>query len=450
MGCSSLDCMLILSSIYDLEQGEMSYFVSNGFRPLHVSPNAASIGHSIVYGGDNNTYEEMLFFGGKLKTDYGAGYILTGRNNAWSLNSEIYPNEEIAGSSRKKFAESLSVRSDFKSMVLACNDCTYSTYTGINYIYELVPKFNTWSLSAWLSSPDFDLAYNTEYPTKVAMYDDIIISNAPGTDVKHMPLIGIFMKDIKTHQWSQQQILKTYTSEFDVIDSIAIYEDTIVVGHPLPTGTSLDVALVDSDYVAIFESTPAIPGPKGRPKQWSLSQMLRPPNADRAQSTYGYTVDIEGDNILVTTHAYHTYFYTRDKNQWSQQTKIYAGLDTGFGALKETEAVIGSSQSNFAFHSQNKYWSCLRVTMLDQFGNGWGSARLQVTTPHGDVDVFAPTCQTPHDYTFRYCPSSLTRASEGLYQVKIQNQEVTPFKWEIIYKVFVEYNDEWIGKLCTV
>ena len=51
-------------------------------------------------------------------------------------------------------------------------------------------------------------------------------------------------------------------------------------------------------------------------------------------------------------------------------------------------------------------WQCMVVTLMDQFGDGWGGAKLQITDSDGRKQTFAPYCDspgtsTPFVYDFR-------------------------------------------------
>jgi hypothetical protein len=64
--------------------------------------------------------------------------------------------------------------------------------------------------------------------------------------------------------------------------------------------------------------------------------------------------------------------------------------------------------------STDNTWHCMVVTLMDQFGDGWDGAELQITDSDGRKQTFAPYCDStgnpgtlPGLYTFRYVQLNL-------------------------------------------
>ena len=105
-------------------------------------------------------------------------------------------------------------------------------------------------------------------------------------------------------------------------------------------------------------------------------------------------------------------------NTWSHIGNTVAGfeLNTDDRAIEAVNTqVVGtdvftleSSAASYTFdvQSTDNTWQCMVVTLMDQFGDGWGGAELQITDSDGRKQTFAPYCDSPGNtapfvYTFR-------------------------------------------------
>jgi hypothetical protein len=86
-------------------------------------------------------------------------------------------------------------------------------------------------------------------------------------------------------------------------------------------------------------------------------------------------------------------------------------------------------------------WDCLVVSMEDQFGDGWDTAKLRVEAPDGSDDLYYPSCDSTNGLKFRYCP--LSEKDAGLYKFSIVGAEKAKYYWEIQWRVFEEKTGQW-------
>jgi hypothetical protein len=89
-------------------------------------------------------------------------------------------------------------------------------------------------------------------------------------------------------------------------------------------------------------------------------------------------------------------------------------------------------------------WECIIISLEDQFGDGWDSARLQVSSPGSAApEYFSPNCNAPNPFEFRYCPRDAAPGSQGLYKLSIVDGPKSKFFWEIQWRVYEESTGEW-------
>ena len=86
-----------------------------------------------------------------------------------------------------------------------------------------------------------------------------------------------------------------------------------------------------------------------------------------------------------------------------------SGIDTASTQVSGTDIITMESSSgsyDVDVLSTDNTWQCMVVTLMDQFGDGWGGAELQITDSDGRKQTFAPYCDSPgtaepYVYTFR-------------------------------------------------
>jgi len=150
--------------------------------------------------------------------------------------------------------------------------------------------------------------------------------------------------------------------------------------------------------------------------------------------------------MFVGTANSEIYVLERSNGMWSQQ-QVLTALDAENVLLDQGLLVAYSdTTTNFTSYSADEEWNCLRVEVMDQFGDGWDGAMLHIEAPDGSVQRFAPYCgETPSPLTFRYCPPSLEDSVGGIYKLYIQDAPKAKFNWEILWRVYREFGStgEW-------
>lgn len=92
---------------------------------------------------------------------------------------------------------------------------------------------------------------------------------------------------------------------------------------------------------------------------------------------------------------------------------------------------------------ENYDWNCLIVSLEDQFGDGWDTARLQITTPTGETTYVSPHCSASNPFEFRYCPKYGSSEYEGMYRFSVVDGPKSKFFWEIQWRVYEEKTGQW-------
>ena len=160
-------------------------------------------------------------------------------------------------------------------------------------------------------------------------------------------------------------------------------------------------------------------GTSGRSKYtFSMETTLVPSVA--TDTFYGNGVAIYGPTIFgsAINSAGNIYVTSLVDGGWSQQQVLTDPFGSNFypavrSAYGSTVAMSDGQGPEAFFYSAQRSWSCLILSMGDQFGDGWGSAKLTVVAPDGSSDQYAPSCRTNNPYQLRYCPN--LESDHGLY-----------------------------------
>lgn len=103
-----------------------------------------------------------------------------------------------------------------------------------------------------------------------------------------------------------------------------------------------------------------------------------------------------------------------------------------------------SNATSYTVDVQNtdNTWHCMVVTLMDQFGDGWGGAELQITDSDGRKQTFAPYCDSVNnfEFSFRWCPDDWQDGSE--VKMEILHSPSTKFRWELEWSVLFEWNNQ--------
>lgn len=221
-------------------------------------------------------------------------------------------------------------------------------------------------------------------------------------------------------RWSMQTYLRSPSNNFPSTDpryadcqnfgyKVDVYKDVLTVNEvntlsfdiytdPSPTPTSAPVG--HDPFV------PGIPFPAPLPAEYHCMSNLYWPL---------YNADVNTDQPLVKKGYVYAYEQT-SANTWSH---LGSGAAPGYemntdpvGVESSTTLVSGtdmftmeSSATGYVVDIQttDNTWKCMVVTLMDQFGDGWGGAELQITDSDGRKQTFAPYCDSPATaYPFVY------------------------------------------------
>lgn len=306
--------------------------------------------------------------------------------------------------------------------------------------------------------------------------------NAPSTD------LFVYVKQEASGLWSEQQVLTDGVMEIEkysrYFSSLALHDDTIAMGYSLnvlkntytkgsPSGQG-GLVLVwypskpNYELTETFRYKAAVSKKRSgnsaslNQHHWSLQQFLRNEVTSSNYKTYfGKYISISGDRMVVgargstsataTTQPIVTLFSRpRQGGLWSQQQIL---IDTAESKADVTGAVIYNNL--FTTHGITPFvqyqsemahgkWKCLVVSMFDEFGDGWDTAKLRVSYSDGTYDYYYPDCNSPNPLEFEYCPSMSHQG--GTYTFEVVHHREAQFNWEIEWKVqmnLLSHKDIW-------
>lgn len=386
-------------------------------------PSTSSV-DKIVFTGDHDTGDLVFIQNNKE----GKIYQATGVGPHWSLQALLSsPEPYYPAFDGFDFPSDMAV--DFKSngntIAVGCKNCNQTgAGAGEIFVYNAVNKANNkFSLAQTIQIDYSTSLLNTQLQLGevVGIYDDVLVGNFLGTG--NIYATKVFARD-RNGVWSEQQTLRTPSNA----EKLAIYDGTIVVGVPSENS--------DDGAVHIFTSNN--PGPKDGPRRWSQQQTLRPPTAD-LDGIFGSDISLNEEALIVTEFGQSTaYFYQKSGGRWSATQVVQHATWNLFKSTQNgATAVLGAFATGLPVplvYSQDADWKCLLVTLEDTFGDTWDVAELEIKTPNGEIDTFAPYCEaSPNTRVFRYCPSNV--ANGGLYKFSVANAESAKFRWEIQWTV---------------
>lgn len=399
--------------------------------------------------------------GNKMWTRSGAnGAVYLFKENTldrWSLQATFAAPAPYLDDNTKGFASYMAVdHSNYgRSFAVGCPGCNLSgQYAGEIFVYDATdPHANEYEFSQRLTVPyytdDFCATCGYFLGGEFKIDKDVLLGSVA------TPVGGSsgYQTEVFTKGpngiWSHQQRL----SIPDGVTTFNVWDDTIILTSA-STNTEDGAAYVyRSNRPGVGVGAPA--PPKVAPK-WSLQQVLLPRVANR-DGNFGTAASGYENTLVITasgnsTHgAAGAYIFERSERngKWSVQqfiTPFEDGYNYGSPYLVEDHLIFAGTegvQSHVYGYSEDKTWKCLIVNLQDQFGDGWGDARLAVQGPDGKTDYFFyrdPACEFTGSYQFRYCPYA--QSDEGLYKFSIVDGIKSKYFWEILWSVTDEATGE--------
>ena len=363
----------------------------------------------------------------------GLAYVFRGGWTRWS-QQQVLKASDAQTNMGSDFGESVAVTEDL-ALIGAPSDDDKGTQTGSVYAFSNSDGCN-WSQQQKLTARD--TISQSLFGATIVSTSDTAAIGAPG--VYGNPYPGaVYVFTLDDNKWSQRQKLEIENGNgYQVGTFISMYGKYIVIGsstEEFDFGSGL-VPGVGSVYV--FK--------KYMNGKYSLQQQLWQPNPSTTGADYfGDSVSIYSDTIFVGGNEAaatpgSTYVYVLEDNSWTNQQVIN---DPTPGAprfinphIYGASAIVTDDLPTAHYLSTNLNWSCLVVSVSDQFGDGWDQAKLVVSTPDGSTDSFAPYCDSRNPFRFRYCPTML--ADAGTYSFSIPKAKDAAFFWEISWSVLEE------------
>lgn len=357
------------------------------------------------------------------------------------------------------FGSSVSVdTSSAATVAVGCPHCNQTENAGQIYLYSTV-EANYWSNTQVLTAAVFDFQKD---PLKITYFlgdmtvvdDDVLLGRGLRFNGRTGVLgVVLFTKDSTVRQWSQQQVLQL---DLD-IEGFDIDGHTIVLSVPSQRGQpnivgagAVHVLYPNSKEFSMSGLSSSSHTLHTRGLQWSSRQTLFS-SEPVSNGNFGSDISLCENQLIVGeqgTSTIHVFRRQAVGGQWSLSQRISPSVPMKFFSdnyLYGADLLLVGFPVTFGIphlpsiemYSQSSDWKCLVLTLEDQFGDGWDSAKLQIQTPDGSIDEFSSYCNYPNPLSFRYCP--LHVEDGGLYTLSVAPGVTdSVFFWELQWRVFDE------------
>jgi len=343
--------------VYDIDRQTIYLFDGVNWKPMLFTaegnlppiarqpeglPYASQFGSSVDIYGD---YAVVGAPGDTVGSDVcGAAYIYAKENGTWKQMAKLKASNAAGGD---KFGTSVSIYNDV--VVIGAPEKAISGVSAKGRVYVFKRTGQTWSQVAGLQASNGQ-AYD-KLGTSVAVDGQMIIAGAPNTDHSGKTDAGsAYIFRFENNNWIEKKVLSpadaTNTGLFG--SAVDISGTTAAIGAY--NTTSSFVAYVGAVYT--YNNTD-LTG-----TNWAFGQKLGPDDK-QAQMKFGYSVDIEGDRLLVGAPYYNfsgnasagrAFEFTRTSGQWSSAStlnSIIAGEKAG------TAVAIDGDYSLYSYPGYN-------------------------------------------------------------------------------------------------
>ena len=310
--------------------------------------------------------------------------------------------------------------------------------------YPSSVTYSYWSELQRIESPN---ANDQNFGRNMRTYANIAVIGAPGVGGADQPTnanVYVYIRLASTAQWTFQEVLTApaYSQWGQYLD---IYGKYIVIGNTVEETNGVQDM---SGAVYIYKQMSY----SGSSVSYSLSQRL----GQTGSVFFGVWVSMLDDSLWVGASSYllnndgkqFVYRLNGSDELWHLNQEFSDNLHLKSPADFVNVYVWGGgtfvtdNSPSAQYYSQFGNWSCLILTMADQFGDGWSGAKLQVTLPTNNpagTQYFAPYCDTNNPYQLDFCPPGCAVGQNdtysGLYTFSILNGSAVPFFWEIYWTV---------------
>lgn len=379
----------------------------------------------------------------------GAVYFYTGDNSQWSFQQTILV-KSMMNEAWSMFGLALDLDSATdRRLVVGCSNCSSPSAflnTGSIYVFEPIssPKVVSWTEQQRLTTNTLHAIGTVD----VQIYRDTLLgvgyTYRPPRSLNWMKGI-IFRRDPRSGKWSEVQ---TLMPRQEVISDVDVYDDTMIIGSPnfnyfgrTNAGSVLVYYPNTPLYSSASRSASSLPheldGPPPK-TQWSQQQALYSGNA-MINGYFGSTIKLWGNVMAITEPGSGTVYVLEREHRagtWSQQIAISAAVSSSLTVAVQGSDVVVGDGTNAYVYSNNRLFNCLFIMLQDQFGDGWGEAKLVVESPVHGLESFAPGCDRENPLMIRFC--AIDTLDNGHYKFRIVNHEDAEFHWEILWKVYEE------------
>ncbi len=304
----------------------MSWVETSGLVPDDASADD-QFGQSV------SIYGDTAIIGAPLRdasgSNSGKAYIYRLTNGTWNLEQPLIAPDASGGDI---FGGTVAIYGDTAIVGAPSNDAS-GTNSGKVYIYTR--SGSTWSLQQGLTAPD--PSANDGFGSSLAIYEDTIIVGTPQKDASGANSGKVYIYKRTLGSWNlEQAIISPDASILDFFGiSVAIYGDTAIFGALFE-----DASGTDSGKVYIYKRTLGF---------WNLEQPLIAPDASGGD-IFGGTVAIYGDTAIVGAPSKDVsgiidsgkvYIYKRTLGFWNLEQPLIAPDASGGDSFGQKVAIYG-------------------------------------------------------------------------------------------------------------
>jgi hypothetical protein len=298
----------------------------------------AAFGSSVAIEGDRMVVGAHLE-NGPVAQDQGAAYVFVRSGSAWTEEARLTANDPQANA---EFGISVAIQGDTIIVGTWGANGINASHEGAAYVFDRIG--GVWTQTAKLVASDG--APDDEFGLKVAIDADTVACSARSKDSFVMPNIGATYVFVRSGGvWGEQATLMAPVPVGDGLfgQSVKIEGNTLVVGAAFEDGELGEDQ--GAAYVYVRSGT-----------NWTLEAELVP-SLPGDFDTYGISVDLEGDTIVVGARGHDgpilpgqgsAHVFNRSGGVWTEATVLTAsdpGEDDYYGntvALQGSRVFVGA------------------------------------------------------------------------------------------------------------
>ena len=267
-------------------------------------------------------------------TDCGSAYVFVRSGSTWAQQQKLTASDRAAGD---RFGVSVGIDGD--SVVVGAYLDDTGTFTNSGSAYVFIRSGTAWSQQQKLTAAD--ATSNYDFGISVAIRNDTVVVGAELEDTG-----AAYVYTRTGTSWAlQQKLIASDEGSGDAFGaSVSISDDTVVVGTKVNSNVDVGAA-----YVFVRNGT-----------SWTQQQKIASsePGSD---DQFGSAVAVSGDTAIIGAPLDDTAFgpdagtahvYTRTLNQWGDESNLYSTTDNlrgmNFGnsvAIDGDTAVVGASNN---------------------------------------------------------------------------------------------------------